>query len=176
MLRKSVYDQQVYRVTHIAEYLQENSTQQSSEPAQSSWGDRGFHEFWLNNTNEWIYPHLHKAAERMVGMATEFPNTNGLTRRALNQAARELLLAQSSDWAFIMRTGTMVDYAIRRTRTHLRRFNRLHDEIRAGTIDETSLARLEYVDNLFAQIDYEVFRSGTPLGTPGPATLYSVSR
>jgi 1,4-alpha-glucan branching enzyme len=30
---------------------------------------------------------------------------------------RELLLAQSSDWAFIMRTGTMVPYAVRRTRT-----------------------------------------------------------
>ena len=62
------------------------------------------------------------------------------TRRALNQAARELLLAQSSDWAFIMKTGTMVEYAIRRTREHVLRFTRLHDQIR-GRQDRRDLAR-----------------------------------
>jgi len=34
-------------------------------------------------------------------------NADGMVKRALNQMAREQLLAQSSDWAFIMKTGTM---------------------------------------------------------------------
>ena len=161
MLRKSVYDQKVYKLTHLAEYLQQNYTQQTGSPAQSSWGDRGFHEFWLNRTNEWIYPHLHKAAERMMALATDHPEADGLLRRALNQGARELLLAQSSDWAFIMRTGTMVEYAVRRTRTHLRRFARIYDDIRGGTLDETWLTRVEYLDNIFPDIDYRVYRPRT---------------
>jgi len=99
----------------------------------------------------------------MVGLAADHPEADGLLRRALNQAARELLLAQSSDWAFIMRTGTMVEYAIRRTQSHLRRFLRLHDEIRASAIDETWLARVEYLDNIFPELDY---RSYTPRRTP----------
>jgi len=69
----------------------------------------------LNHTNAWIYPHLHKAAERMIELGG---GVDELEWKALNQA-RELLLAQSSDWAFIMRTGTMVPYAVRRTRSHL---------------------------------------------------------
>ena len=158
VVRKSCFDQRVYKVTHLVEYLFEQPTQQVAEPAQSSWGDKGYHEFWLNDTNEWIYPHLHKAAERMIGLARDIVNADGLYRRALNQAARELLLAQSSDWAFIMKTGTMVEYAVRRTVSHLRRFTRLHDEIRSGRIDQTWLTRVEYIDNSFPEIDYNVYR------------------
>ena len=50
----------------------------------------------------------------MVELAQQHPDAGSrCSRRALNQAARELLLAQSSDWAFIMKTGTMVEYATR---------------------------------------------------------------
>ena len=50
---------------------------------------------------------------------------------AATQAVRELLLAQASDWAFIMKTGTMVPYAIKRTTDHLLRFQRLYEQIMA---------------------------------------------
>lgn len=158
VMRKSCHDQDLFKVTHLIEYLTENPTQQVAQPAQSSWGDKGYHEFWLNETNEWIYPHLHMAAERMIGLARDIVDADGLTRRALNQAARELLLAQSSDWAFIMKTGTMVEYAVRRTESHLRRFSRLHEEIRSGRFDEAWLTKVEYVDNIFPEIDYSVYR------------------
>ena len=36
-----------------------------------------------------------------------------LEQRALNQLARECLLACSSDWPFIMTMGTMAPYAVR---------------------------------------------------------------
>ena len=88
-------------------------------------------------------------------------------RRALNQAARELLLAQSSDWAFIMKTGTMVEYAIRRTKEHLLRFTRLHDQIRAGTLDAPWLEHVEGKDNIFPEIDWRVYRP-LPGARPAP--------
>jgi 1,4-alpha-glucan branching enzyme len=39
-------------------------------------------------------------------------------RPVLAQATRELLLAQSSDWQFIISTGAAADYAERRFREH----------------------------------------------------------
>jgi 1,4-alpha-glucan branching enzyme len=94
----------------------------------------------------------------MIALARDYPESDGLNRRALNQAARELLLAQSSDWAFIMKTGTMVEYAIRRTKEHLLRFTRLHDQLRAAQIDESWLAYVEGKDNIFPEIDWRVYR------------------
>jgi 1,4-alpha-glucan branching enzyme len=70
-----------------------------------------------------------------------------------------LLLAQSSDWAFIMKTGTMVEYAIRRTKEHVLRFTRLHDQLRGHRIDEGWLAHVEGTDNIFPEIDHTVYRS-----------------
>ena len=75
-----------------------------------------------------------------------------LTRRAIDQAARELLLAQSSDWAFMISAGAMVQYAASRTKSHLLRFRELARQIEAGAVDEDWLGRLETQDNIFSQI------------------------
>jgi 1,4-alpha-glucan branching enzyme len=144
-------------LTHPPDYLRDHPTQQILHPAESSWGDQGYHGFWLNDTNGWVYPHLHKAAERMTDLARKHPEADGLLRRALTQAARELLLAQSSDWAFIMKTGTVVDYATRRTLNHLRRFTKIFENVTSGEIDPEWLGRLETLDNLFPDLDYRVF-------------------
>ncbi|WP_218083055.1 glycoside hydrolase family 57 protein [Anthocerotibacter panamensis] len=157
LIRKAYYDQHTFQMTNLAEYLNLNPTQQVCSPAQSSWGSRGFHEYWLNDTNAWIYPHLHKATERMIELSKREPQDEW-EWRALNQCARELLLAQSSDWAFIMRTATMVPYAIRRTRSHLLRFNRLHDALNGGKLDREWLEKVEYLDNVFPELNYRVYR------------------
>ena len=112
---------------------------------------------WLNGSNDWIYRHLHTMVERMTQVANQFPDAGGVHRRALNQMARELLLAQSSDWAFIMKTQTHTGYAYRRTRDHLARFTRLYDSVRQDAIDEPWLADVESTDNLFPFLDYRVY-------------------
>ena len=94
----------------------------------------------------------------MVELAHRFPAAaDALQHRALNQAARELLLAQSSDWAFIMSTGTMVEYAIKRTKNHLMRFTKIYNDVLAERIDELWLSKIEYLDNLFPAIDYHIY-------------------
>lgn len=158
VFRKTWYDQSTYEMIHLADYLVKYPEQQVSLPAQSSWGYKGFHEYWLNHSNSWVYPHLHKAAERTIELARLEP-ADELQERALNQAARELLLAQSSDWAFIMSTGTMVPYAVRRTKSHLMRFNKLYNDLQQGRVDSGWLEKVEAIDNIFPQIDYRVYRS-----------------
>jgi len=159
LIRKVAHDQRTFRLITPSEYLRENSRLQISMPSMSSWGYKGYAEVWLEGSNDWIYPHLHMAAERMTELADRFHGSNGLRRRALQQAARELMLAQSSDWAFIMKTGTMVDYAVKRTKEHLLRFNRLYRSLREDQVDEEEVRRLEALDNIFPEIDYEAYRS-----------------
>ena len=159
VIRKIACDQKDIRLITPSEYLHENPVHQVVTPSFSSWGDKGYAEVWLNGTNDWIYRHLHVAEKRMVELADEHPHATGLLRRALNQAARELLLAQSSDWAFIMTTGTMVSYAEKRTRDHLSRFNGIYLQVREDRLEEYWIAELEWKDSIFYEIDYRVYRS-----------------
>ena len=94
----------------------------------------------------------------MEQLVRDHPSADGLLRRALTQAAKELLLAQSSDWPFMMKTGQQSEYAVKRLKDHLLRFLRLSDEIRSGQIDEVWLKELEEKDNLFPTLDYRCFR------------------
>jgi 1,4-alpha-glucan branching enzyme len=153
-MRKVCFDQNIFKLTTPTEYLREYPTQQIIQPSASSWGNKGYWEVWLEGSNAWIYPHLHAAADRMTELARHFKNRGDLTERALRQAARELLLAQSSDWAFIMKTGTMVPYAVKRTKDHCLRFTRLYDMIKSGHIDEPWLASVEWRDNIFPDVNY----------------------
>ena len=93
----------------------------------------------------------------MVNLARQFPRAEGLQERALNQAARELMLAQASDWAFIMKSGTTVSYATKRTNDHINRFHALYEGLMKEDVDEAMLAELERRDNLFPHMDYNVY-------------------
>ena len=153
-VRKAYYDQQVFSLVTPHEYLCRNPTQQVAKPAASSWGAEGYWSVWLNETNEWIYPHLRVAQERMTRLARRFPKADGLQLRALKQAGRELLLAQSSDWPFILRTGTSPDYARKRVKDHILRFIALHEQLTTTKIDESWLTQVEWMDNIFPDVNY----------------------
>jgi 1,4-alpha-glucan branching enzyme len=70
-----------------------------------------------------------------------------------------LLLAQSSDWAFIMKTGTSVEYAVRRFKTHIHRFHRLATMAETGGYDENYLREIAARDSLFPDMDYRIFQA-----------------
>jgi 1,4-alpha-glucan branching enzyme len=158
LLRKMHWDQQTVKTITVPEYLDRFTKLQVSQPSLSSWGYKGYSEVWLEGSNDWIYRHLHDCADRMAELAGAFPDPGShVKRRALNQAARELLLAQSSDWAFIMKTGTMVEYATERTRVHVLNFNTLYDQIKRGEVDEPWLTEIERRHNLFPDVDYRIY-------------------
>ena len=153
-IRKTYYDQQVIQLTTPWEYLRGNPTQQVAQPSASSWGEEGYWKVWLNETNDWIQPHLSVAQERMTDLVRRHPKASGLTERALQQAGRELLLAQASDWPFILRTGTSPDYARKRVKDHLLRFIALHEQLTTTQVDKQWRARIEAMDNIFPKVNY----------------------
>ena len=91
-----------------------------------------------------------------ITSSSKYRNTK-LQVRALNQAARELLLAQSSDWLFIITNNTMVDYAHRRIKDHIGRFTKLYNELNSGKIDRKFLSEIEEKDSVFPDIDYRIY-------------------
>ena len=93
----------------------------------------------------------------MIELARDYYNETGLYERALNQAARELLLAQSSDWAFIMHTGTMVEYAVNTTKLYLKRFTDLYYAIKNRDLNEEWLSKLEWRDDIFPEMDFRIY-------------------
>ena len=115
-------------------------------------------EVWLNPSNDYAHKHLHVAGDRMCELANLYPNAKGLKKKALNQCARELLLAQSSDWLFIITNGTMVDYAKKRIKDHIGRFTKLYNQIKSNTIDEEFLKDISKKDCVFPDIDYQIYK------------------
>ncbi len=148
-----------------SDYLSRYAVNQVATPSFSSWGNNGYAEVWLEKSNDWIYRHLHMTAERMKELTVKFPNADGTKKRALNQALREILLAQSSDWAFIMKTGTTVPYAVARTREHVHNFDTLYTSLVEGKIDERWLSGVERKNNIFPSLDYRLYGAeGKPIG------------
>ncbi len=142
-----------------SQYQQRHPHVQTVAPAASSWGAQGYHQFWLNHSNDWIYPQLHQAWQRLQ-MTTRHhgQRRDSQVRRSLSQAARSLLLAQASDWAFILKSATTVDYAKQRVQAALARLHYLLHSIEQNAIDESVLQQLEQIDGIFAELDVRVFQ------------------
>jgi len=157
LIRKIAFDQTTIKLGTPGEYLKQYPINQVVQPSMSSWGFNGYNEVWLDECNDWIYRHLSVMAREMIDLANA-ETDSPIIYRALNQAARELLLAQSSDWAFIMKAGTMTEYAVYRTNSHIQQFWQLAKGIRSGWIDEQYLAQLEAKNNIFPDLDYRVYR------------------
>jgi 1,4-alpha-glucan branching enzyme len=141
------------------EYLAAHPIQQTAVPSPNSWGYNGYHEHWVNPQNDWIWRPLHEAARRMTRTVKQFPaeGQSNLEDRVLRQAGRELMLAQSSDWPFMIFLGDGRQYALRRLSDHLNRFHDLLDDLGHRRIDPKKLRALEYLDAIFPELDYRLY-------------------
>ncbi len=177
--RKLHFDQSDVEAITPGDFLDSGLPIQRQQPTASSWGENGYYKVWLNDKNSWMYPYQHDAERRMTELANKFAVPSpmspvpdgenadprgtrdlGLETRLLNQLARELLLAESSDWAFQIYQGTTVEYSSRRFQSHIHRFDLLAKMLETGDVDLEMLAEIERRDNIFPEIDYSVYRSG----------------
>ena len=143
-----------------SEYIfkQNLSSFQVVAPDFSSWGFNGYAETWLDASNDWIYRHLARSMERMTELAERFPDDTGLKERALNQAAREILLAQSGDWPALLYGQDSTEYARSQAENALRNFTTIYEALGSNYISTEWLTTLERRHNIFPNINYRVFR------------------
>jgi len=144
-----------------SEYLfqQPISAIEESHPEFSSWGDNGYAEPWLDSSNDWVYRHIHHSIGRMVELADRFTEDSSLKERALNQAAREILLAQASDWPALLYREESAEYAKKQIESALQNFTIIDESLGRSHISAEWLTGLECRHNIFPNINYRVFRS-----------------
>ena len=141
------------KLTHLKEILSLSPQIQVCEPSPSSWGQGGFHNYWINDTNAWVVPEITKAGSTFVEVNSRNIEDE-LSNRILMQAARELLLSESSDWSFILRAGTTTELAKERIKRHLSRFWQLIGSLdKNQSIDLTFLENIEEEDKIFPDIN-----------------------
>lgn len=179
--KKIHFDQSEIECITPGDFLDSGLPIQVQQPTASSWGENGYYKVWINEGNSWMYPYQHSAERKMTELANKFAVQGSksnvqsqenefvtldvghwtldqqLATRILNQAARELLLAQSSDWAFQIYQGTTVQYSSRRFQSHIHRFDLLAKMLESGEIDEELLVEIEGRDSIFSEIDYRSF-------------------
>jgi len=137
------------RLVTLRKVLRTQRPLQVCRPSPSSWGQGGYHDYWLNDTNAWLIPEWQRAARAMVRRVNRGV-ASAAQRDLLTQAGRELLLAQSSDWSFILRAGTTTGLARERIERHLDRFWRLIDAIEQGQSPPADWLRaVQQEDGLF---------------------------
>jgi len=143
----------------LSEHLCLHGTAGKIHPTTSSWGEHGYNGTWLRPDTGWVYLHLHQAAGEFKGLVNErerMPEQDR-TSRLLRQAARSLLLAQSSDWTFHLGREGGSAYCESRLRDQLARFRLLTGAVRNGRMRDEQLSALEGMDNLFPDLDLRHF-------------------
>jgi 1,4-alpha-glucan branching enzyme len=156
VLRRLAVSQTV-ELTTASEFIEKHPPEDVLALNEGSWGQAGNHFTWLNPDTEWMWPIIHTAELRMEELVARHPNASGNLAQILNQAARELLLLESSDWPFLVTTGQAREYASTRFQEHMSRFDRLADIASSGEVDEAAhnLCHEMYeLDNVFPDIDY----------------------
>lgn len=137
---------------------------------EGSWGEGGYHYIWLNGENHWTWEKLYPAERALIKMAQTM--RNGPARLIVEQAARELLLAQASDWQFLISTWAARDYAELRFEDHIDRFERLaemaqrvHDGVKLTADEQEFLDDCMKKDAPFLELDLNLW---TALDHPLP--------
>lgn len=132
-----------------AEHLGAHAPVTAVELGEGSWGTNNDHSTWRNDATEAMWSEVGRLEADMHALAT-VSSHGALRRRAAAQAAREVLLAESSDWPFLVTTAQAADYARERFRLHALRFRRARDLALYGSeSDEAELHGLEQADEVF---------------------------
>jgi 1,4-alpha-glucan branching enzyme len=157
VLRRLATSEQVKLTTGSA-YIEAHPPETVLNLPEGSWGAGGTHFVWDNADTHWMWPIIHAAERRMLQVCGAEPDARGGRKRVLNQAARELLLLQSSDWPFLVSTGQAREYAIQRFRQHVDRFDALLDSLKGGDGNTALADDLWERDKVFPKIDYRWFK------------------
>ncbi len=130
---------------------------------EGSWGEGGYHYIWLNQDNSWTWSKLYPVERKLRQMARDY--ADGPAKEVVEQAAREMLLAESSDWQFLISTFAAKDYAEVRFQDHIDRFNQLAaiaDRVHLGSKlkpdEEIFLKDCQLKDAPFQDLDLAIWK------------------
>jgi len=122
-------------------------------PGLTAWTLEGDFTTWVNPSTTGIWEKVHQAERDFLALVPSMPERDPQEARVLRQAARELLLAEASDWTYMISRRKAEGYARERVGVHLDRFHRLLRMLKESDIDTATLFELEETDNIFPDLD-----------------------
>ena len=159
VLRQAFYNNEI-EIEFLSDLIRDNHfSLQKIKPYFSSEEGTGYGENMLENSNGWMLRYIRKASERMIDLTSRFTDDTGLKARALNLAAKEILLAQSGDWQQMINTKSNPEYAEQRFKESVLAFSTVYESLGSNSISTEWLTRMEKKHTIFPEINYMVFRS-----------------
>ncbi len=149
-----------------SENIDQHPTTREISLPEGSWGEGGYHYIWLNEDNVWTWKELYPLQVKFKNIVYQLRDKNVDTtlERILNQCGRELLLAESSDWQFLISTKSARDYAEVRFSDHVIRLKKLLDMITEFLDNQdVSVENLDYLsecekkDSPFQELSYKMW-------------------
>ncbi|MEM2900423.1 MAG: glycoside hydrolase family 57 protein [Thermoplasmata archaeon] len=142
-------------VTTCSQFISEHPAVKNITISESSWGNDRVHRIWQNVGTNWMWKKIYDSEERMEIVASKYIDADGEKAQMLAQAARELLLMESSDWTFLTTTMQAVEYSAGRLNEHYARFNEILDALEKG--EKIDIERMMEKDNIFPNLDFRVY-------------------
>ena len=121
------------RAVTLGQYLTDHPSCALCEPASSTWGEGGYANVWLGPRAASLWRHVHEMHRKVATAVRSQRHATGARGLALDQAIRESLLLQASDWPFMLHGGQLADFARARVRGHYARAERWLEIVHAAT-------------------------------------------
>ncbi len=139
------------------EHIQQQFSLPKITPYPCAASGSGYAEDLLDSSNNWTMRYVRKATERMIDLTERFPSETGLKSRLLNIAAREVLLAQSSEWAKMIHDGQLPVFASDEFKKNILAFTTVFDSLASNTVSTEWLTTMEKTHPIFPWINYHIF-------------------
>jgi len=160
-LLKWIHSDPEIKLSTCTEYLNKNLSKNLISLPESSWGKGYDSSTWINSDVEWVWERLYWSELEMGYLANELADRNDeILKRILQQAIRELMIVQASDWEFMITNWSTKDYAEKRIVEHHSDFARLTKMAWSyakghgfNEQDEQFLKKCEDRDVIFAEPD-----------------------
>lgn len=144
-------------VTSFSELLIDKFSLQKISPYYGSNSSEIYGEDFLSNKNSWMIRYLRKSSHRLVDLAGRFPDDTGLKVRLLNLGSKELMLAQSSEWAKMINSNIYSEYAEKSFKDSIVAFSNVFDALGSNTVSTEWLCNLEKEHPIFPWMNFRIF-------------------
>jgi 1,4-alpha-glucan branching enzyme len=150
-------------VRTVSEALEASPADKAVELPEGTWGAGGDHRVWHNDELRFYWEMAYRAEDRFLDLWHRAPwRTDARAAELLEEAGRQLLLLQASDWAFVISTGGAVDYGLRRIAEHASHVDDLlhgvEDRVQGRPEDPvvvSTLERCRALDPVFPDLSLE---------------------